>query len=155
MRYDVVIIGAGSAGNVLATRLSEGQERAVLLLEAGPDYPDFDRLPDDLRLGNNTSAAIAGPHSWGFSGTANTHQNEPMLVLRGKITGGAFVKRRISVADHQSRSLSCRLGTEQERLGASMDGRRRVWLGRGQSHGAWQRFPGDHRQCLHPDASGR
>ncbi|MCH2307711.1 MAG: GMC family oxidoreductase N-terminal domain-containing protein, partial [SAR202 cluster bacterium] len=89
MQYDTIIIGAGSAGAILATRLTENPEHSVLLLEAGRDYPDFDVQPEEVKfpLKSSFETLLASEHNWKY--TARGTSESEIDVPRGKITGGS------------------------------------------------------------------
>ena len=101
--YDYIVIGAGSAGCALASRLTEGHETSVLLIEAGP--PDRKR---EIHIPAAFSKLFKTPLDWNFSTDPQEHLKKRRLYWpRGKMLGGSssmnamvYIRGRRADYDH-------------------------------------------------------
>ncbi len=91
MKYDHIVVGAGSAGAIVAARLSEDRQRSVLVLEAGPDYADLESMPEVVRVGFPGYAPAYDNwmderhiRRWNAKATARTGT----VAFVGKVAGG-------------------------------------------------------------------
>ncbi len=101
--YDYIIVGAGSAGCVLAARLSEDQDVSVLVIEAGP--PD---VKENIHVPAAFGSLFKTDVDWDYATFPEAGCNNRMMYMpRGKTLGGsssinAMVYIRGNRADYDS-----------------------------------------------------
>ena len=88
--FDVVVVGAGAAGCVVAARLAQRASRSVALIEAGPDLRTD--IPEGLRDGWH----MVPDFDWGYASEPDEHAAVETL-RRGKLVGGTSWVTRFAV----------------------------------------------------------
>ena len=68
---------------------------AILLLEAGPDYPDPEALPEDLADGHKNSVKA---HDWGFTYVPGNPNDAPLSLLKYETTVSRAERLSVSTA---------------------------------------------------------
>ncbi len=92
--FDVIVIGAGAAGCVVASRLAENPDRSVLLVEAGPDRSNSITPP--LRDGWGLAHGADWTNDWGYVAEPRAGE-EPAPLRRGRLVGGTSWLTRFAV----------------------------------------------------------
>lgn len=99
--YDYIIVGAGSAGCVLANRLSADANVSVCVIEAGPsDHFEFIHTPGAMGL-----VLLNDKYDWAYDAKSdpNIRNGQPIFCPRGKTLGGSSsVNGMIYVRGHRS-----------------------------------------------------
>lgn len=80
---DYIVIGAGNAGAVIASRLSEEARCKVLLIEAGPHFRSIEETPRNLL---DSRAVSVDTHDWSY--ITDVIPGRPFPYARGKVSGG-------------------------------------------------------------------
>ncbi|KAK4039720.1 pyranose dehydrogenase 3 [Parachaetomium inaequale] len=84
--YDYIIVGGGTAGLALATRLSQGLKKAsILVIEAGPAALH----EDGINIPGLKGSTLGGKYDWNFTTVPQTHlNNRTIFTPRGRVLGG-------------------------------------------------------------------
>ncbi len=93
-QFDVIVVGAGSSGGVVASRLTEDPSCRVALIEGGPDFPDERTHPPGflsggafMAEGSAGSGAAVPDLDWGYRNEPDS-RGRRIRLARGKLVGG-------------------------------------------------------------------